>query len=70
MASHVPPIRQHSPHLPFGDHQTAPLYGRDILSVKQFNRGDLEYIFGVAHEMSEMVRRVGTFDALDGEDVH
>ena len=67
MASHVPPIRQHSPHLPFGDHQTAPLYGRDILSVKQFNRGDLEYIFGVAHEMSEMVRRVGTFDLLKGK---
>ncbi len=28
---------------------------------------DLEYIFGVAHEMREMVARVGTFDLLKGK---
>jgi aspartate carbamoyltransferase len=39
----------------------------DILSVKQFSREDLDYIFGVAHEMREMVERVGTFDLLKGK---
>jgi aspartate carbamoyltransferase catalytic subunit len=56
-----------SPHLPFGDQQSAPFYGKDILSVKQFNRSDLEYIFGVTREMEEMVRRVGSFDLLKGK---
>lgn len=64
---HTPPLRALSPYLPFGDHQTAPFYGRDILSVKQFDRNDLETIFGVAHEMEEMVRRVGSFDLLKGK---
>ena len=57
----------HSPHLPFGDQRSAPWYGRDILSVKQFSRDDLTYIFGVAHEMRTMVARVGTFDLLKGK---
>jgi len=39
----------------------------DILSVKQFDRESLGYIFEVAHEMEEMVRRVGTFDLLKGK---
>ena len=56
-----------SPHLPFGDRRTAPWYGKDILSVKQFTRADLTYIFEVAHEMREMVARVGTFDLLKGK---
>jgi aspartate carbamoyltransferase catalytic subunit len=56
-----------SPHLPFGDQRTAPWYGKDILTVKQFSRPDLEYIFGVAHEMREMVTRIGTFDLLKGK---
>ncbi len=59
--------RAHSPHLPFGDRREAPLYGKDILSVSQFSRGDLEYIFGVAKEMRAMVERVGTFDLLKGK---
>jgi aspartate carbamoyltransferase len=54
-------------HLPFGDHRSAPFYGKDILSVKQFSKDDLEYIFSVAHEMSEMVTRIGTFDLLKGK---
>jgi len=61
------PTHPNSPHLPFGDQRTAPWYGQDIISVKQFNRDDLEYIFGVAHEMRGMVERVGTFDLLKGK---
>ncbi len=69
MATFVPPTErtQRSPHLPFGDHRDAPFYGKDILSVSQFSREDLEYIFGVAKEMRAMVERVGTFDLLKGK---
>lgn len=67
MALHTPPLRQKNPHLPFGDHQHSRFYGQDILSVNQFNREDLDYIFGVAAEMQEMVRRVGSFDLLKGK---
>jgi aspartate carbamoyltransferase len=67
MTNYQPPNHQKSPYLPFGDQRTAPFYGKDILSVKQFNRTDLDYIFGVAHEMREMVERVGTFDLLKGK---
>ena len=63
----MPNTNHTSPHLPFGDQRTAPWYGRDIISVKQFKREDLEYIFGVAHEMRGMVERVGTFDLLKGK---
>jgi aspartate carbamoyltransferase len=56
-----------NPHLPFGDQRTAPWYGKDVLSVRQFNREDLEYIFAVAHEMRVMVERIGTFDLLKGK---
>jgi aspartate carbamoyltransferase len=61
------PTNHTSPHLPFGDQRTAPWYGKDIISVKQFSRPDLEYIFGVAHEMRGMVERIGTFDLLKGK---
>jgi aspartate carbamoyltransferase catalytic subunit len=56
-----------SAHLPFGDQRGAPFYGKDILSVKQFSREDVNYIYEVAHEMREMVARVGTFDLLKGK---
>ena len=56
-----------NPHLPFGDQRTTPWYGKSVLSVKQFNQDDLKYIFEVAHEMREMVERVGTFDLLKGK---
>ncbi|TET31671.1 MAG: aspartate carbamoyltransferase [Anaerolineales bacterium] len=59
--------RVQSPHLPFGDQRGAPFYGNDILSVLQFNRDDLDYIFEVAKEMRAMVERVGTFDLLKGK---
>jgi aspartate carbamoyltransferase len=61
------PTKSKNPHLPFGDQQTALWYGKNILSVKQFSRNDLEYIFSVAHEMRTMVERVGTFDLLKGK---
>jgi aspartate carbamoyltransferase catalytic subunit len=67
MSNFNPANREPSPHLPFGDQRTAPWYGKDIISVKQFSRSDLEYIFGVAHEMHEMVSRVGSFDLLKGK---
>lgn len=67
MITYAPPVREINPHLPFGDRQDAPFYGKDILSVKQFERADLNYIFGVAHEMREMVARVGSFDLLKGK---
>ena len=61
------PTSSTSPHLPFGENKGADWYGKDIISVKQFGRDDLEYIFGVAHEMRGMVERVGTFDLLKGK---
>ncbi len=69
MATFVPPTLRHapSPHLPLGDRREAPFYGKDILSVSQFSRQDLHYIFGVAKEMRAMVERVGTFDLLKGK---
>lgn len=67
MALHTPRTFRQSPHLPFGDKQESPFYGKDILSVKQFDRSQLEYIFGVAREMEEMVHRVGSFDLLKGK---
>jgi aspartate carbamoyltransferase catalytic subunit len=42
------------------------LTGQDILSVSQFDRETLSYIFGRAREMREMVERVGGTDLLVG----
>ncbi len=67
MTSHTPPIRGNNPHLPFGDKQDSAFYGKDIISVKDFGREQLDYIFDVAHEMYEMVARVGSFDLLKGK---
>ncbi|MBP8002729.1 MAG: aspartate carbamoyltransferase [Chloroflexi bacterium] len=43
-----------------------PLVGQDILSVAQFSTDTLEYIFARAHEMREMVQKVGAADLLKG----
>ncbi|MBN2360766.1 MAG: aspartate carbamoyltransferase [Deltaproteobacteria bacterium] len=69
MTTYIPPgkRRPQSPHLPFGDRRDTPFYGKDILSVDQFDRTALEHVFGVAHQMREMVERVGTFDLLKGK---
>jgi aspartate carbamoyltransferase catalytic subunit len=37
------------------------------LSVSQFDREDLDYLFGVAREMRVTVERVGAFDLLKGK---
>jgi aspartate carbamoyltransferase len=54
-------------HLPFGEKRDPRFFGRDILSVSQFDRSDLDTIFAVAHEMRGMVKRIGTFDLLKGK---
>ncbi len=54
-------------HLPLGDQRTGRFYGKDILSVAQFSRDDLEYIFGVAEAMRTMVAHIGAFDLLKGK---
>ena len=59
--------RRPSEHLPFGEKRDPRFFGEDILSVSQFSREDLEAIFAVAHEMSGMVQRVGSFDLLKGK---
>jgi hypothetical protein len=53
MAIYVPPTEREkkNPILPFGDHHDSPFYSMDVLSVLQFGRDDLDYIFGVAKEM-------------------
>jgi len=45
----------------------SPFYGQDILSVSQFTREKLEYIFDVAEQMREIVRRAGSTDLLRGK---
>ena len=42
------------------------LAGKDILSVDQFDRDLLSYIFGRADEMRELVEKVGACDLLHG----
>ena len=41
-------------------------YGRDIISVRQFDRDRLDYIFGLAEEMRHMVQQIGSADLLRG----
>ncbi len=55
----------------FESHKREPkvvngFYQRDILSVSQFSKDDLDYIFARADEMAEMSRRWGTCDLLKG----
>ena len=45
---------------------TSGFYGQDIISVRQFTRQNLEYIFAVAEEMRAVVKRVGSTDLLKG----
>lgn len=54
-------------HLPLGDQRTGRFYGKDILSVSQFSREDIEYVFGVAEAMRTMVAHIGTIDLLKGK---
>lgn len=61
------PVHLQNIHLPLGDQRTGRFYGQDILSVSQFCREDLEYVFGVAEAMRTMVAHIGTFDLLKGK---
>ena len=45
---------------------TSGFYGQDIISVRQFTRENLEYIFAVADEMRAVVKRLGSTDLLKG----
>jgi len=45
---------------------TNGFFQKDILSVSQFSKDDLDYIFSRANEMLEMSRRWGTCDLLKG----
>lgn len=42
-------------------------YNQHIISVKQFDRPKLEFIFGVAKEMRTLVERFGSADLLQGK---
>ena len=42
-------------------------YGRDLLSIKEFNRRRWNYIFGLAEEMREMVKEKDSCDLLRGK---
>lgn len=55
------------PHALPADHFNNGFYGKDILSVNQFEKTNLDYIFGVAHEMRVMVERFGSADLLQGK---
>ncbi len=49
------------------DQKNNGFYGQDILSVSQFDRTKLEYIFRIAHEMRVLVERFGSADLLHGK---
>jgi carbamoyl-phosphate synthase/aspartate carbamoyltransferase/dihydroorotase len=40
---------------------------KHVISVKQFTRDNLRYLFSVAHDMRMMVKRVGCLDLLKGK---
>lgn len=61
------PAHLQSTHLPLGDQRAGRFYGKDVISVAQFSRDDLEYVFGVAQAMRTMVAHIGTFDLLKGK---
>jgi len=44
-----------------------PFKGQDILSVRQFDRENLRYLFGLAEEMRIIVERVGHSNLLQGK---
>jgi aspartate carbamoyltransferase len=51
---------------PLGDRREARWYGRDILSVRQFQREDLDEVFTVARQMRSIVESIGSCDLLKG----
>ncbi len=53
-------------HLPFADKSDPRFFGKDILSISQFSRNDLETVFAVAREMSQIVEHGGGSELLKG----
>src|SRR5690554_5861471 len=49
------------------DQRDNGFYGQDILSVSQFDKENLAYIFRVADEMRVLVERFGSADLLQGK---
>ena len=49
------------------DHIGNGFFGQDILSVRQFDREKLDYIYRVADEMRSLVKRFGKANLLDGK---
>ena len=49
------------------DHVSNGFFGQHILSVKQFDREKLQYIYRVADEMRSLVKRFGKANLLDGK---
>ncbi|OZJ02541.1 Protein pyrABCN [Bifiguratus adelaidae] len=44
----------------------SPFYRKHILTSRQFDRNDLHMLFGIAHEMRNLVERYGTIDLMQG----
>ncbi len=60
--------RDVSPVRPFSSLQSHPAFARrHILSVKQFEKEDLHYLFSIASEMRTQVERNGSVDTLKGK---
>ena len=49
------------------DHVQNGFFGQHILSVRQFDRDKLQYIYRVADEMRSLVKRFGKANLLDGK---
>ena len=49
------------------DHTDNGFFGQHILSVRQFDRDKLQYIYRVADEMRSLVKRFGKANLLDGK---
>jgi len=42
-------------------------FGRNVLTVRQFNQSDLHHLFSIAEEMESLVKRFGKATLLDGK---
>jgi aspartate carbamoyltransferase len=62
----ISPNNGHVRALP-ADHVRNGFFGQDILSVRQFDRDKLQFIYRVADEMRSLVKRFGKANLLDGK---
>ena len=61
-----PPVNGAVRALP-ADHVHNGFFGQHILSVRQFDRDKLQYIYRVADEMRALVKRFGKANLLEGK---